>query len=135
MMNSLYERSCIIWQNKKTRGGKMGCTTLVIDKKTFDMVGDYLPCEEVLDDLVGFFSLFSDKTRLKILCALAISEMCVTDLALTIGLNQTTLSHQLRILRSVGAVSVRREGKIIYYGIKDEVINDVVFKGMDFLSR
>ena len=61
--------------------------------------------------------------------------MCVTDLALTIGLNQTTLSHQLRILRSVGAVSVRREGKIIYYGIKDEVINDVVFKGMDFLSR
>ena len=84
---------------------------------------------------MGCATLVIDKKRLKILCALAISEMCVTDLALTIGLNQTTLSHQLRILRSVGAVSVRREGKIIYYGIKDEVINDVVFKGMDFLSR
>ena len=45
MMNSLYERSCIIWQ-KKLRGGKMGCATLVIDKKTFDMVGDYLPAKK-----------------------------------------------------------------------------------------
>ncbi|MCI6443679.1 MAG: metalloregulator ArsR/SmtB family transcription factor, partial [Clostridia bacterium] len=66
---------------------------------------------------------------------LSISEMCVTDLAATIGLNQTTLSHQLRLMRSIGAVSVRREGKIIYYGIKDELINDIIFKGMDFLSK
>ncbi len=113
----------------------MGYATLVLDKKTFEMAGDYIPCGEVLDDLVGFFSLFSDKTRLKILCALSISEMCVTDLALTVGINQTTISHQLRILRSVGAVSVRREGKIIYYGIKDDIINDIIFKGMDFLSK
>ena len=109
--------------------------TLILDKKTFDMVGDYLPSGEILDDLVGFFTLFSDKTRLKIQCALSVSEMCVTDLALTVGINQTTLSHQLRIMRAEGAVSVRREGKIIYYGIKDETINDVIFKGMDFLSR
>lgn len=113
----------------------MAVATLMIDKKTFDMVGDYLPSGEVLEDLVGFFTLFSDKTRMKILCALSISEMCVTDLAATIGLNQTTLSHQLRLMRSIGAVSVRREGKIIYYGIKDELINDIIFKGMDFLSK
>ncbi len=112
----------------------MGAATLMIDKKTFDMIGDYLPGGEVLDDLVDFFSLFSDKTRLKILCALSVSEMCVTDLALTIGVNQTTLSHQLRIMRSVGAVNVRREGKIIYYGIRNDVINDIIFKGMDFLA-
>ena len=113
----------------------MAVATLMIDKKTFDMVGDYLPSGEVLEDLVGFFALFSDKTRMKILCARSISEMCVTDLAATIGLNQTTLSHQLRLMRSIGAVSVRREGKIIYYGIKDELINDIIFKGMDFLSK
>ena len=113
----------------------MAVATLMIDKKTFDMVGDYLPSGEVLEDLVGFFALFSDKTRMKILCELSISEMCVTDLAATIGLNQTTLSHQLRLMRSIGAVSVRREGKIIYYGIKDELINDIIFKGMDFLSK
>ena len=113
----------------------MAVATLMIGKKTFDMVGDYLPSGEVLEDLVGFFALFSDKTRMKILCALSISEMCVTDLAATIGLNQTTLSHQLRLMRSIGAVSVRREGKIIYYGIKDELINDIIFKGMDFLSK
>lgn len=113
----------------------MAVETLMLDKKTFDMVGEYLPCEDVLDELVEFFSLFSDKTRLRILCALSVSEMCVTDLSVTIGLNQTTLSHQLRIMRSVGAVSVRREGKIIYYGIKEDLINDVIFKGMDFLSK
>ena len=113
----------------------MDSCALMLDKKTFDMVGEYMPEAELLDDMVDFFSLFSDKTRLKILCALSISEMCVTDLSLTIKVNQTTISHQLRLMRSVGAVRVRREGKIIYYGIRDELINDVIFKGIDFLSK
>lgn len=110
-------------------------SALILDKKTFDAVGNYIPDEELLTDASEFFSLFSDKTRLKILCALAVSEMCVTDLSLTTGINQTTLSHQLRFMRSVGAVSVRREGKIIYYGIKNEIVNDVIFKGIEFLSE
>ena len=109
-------------------------SVLLLDKKTQGMVENYIPSDDILEDLVNFFGLFSDLTRLKILSALAISEMCVTDLSTLLGFNQTTVSHQLKTLRDIGAVKYRRQGKIITYSLKSDIINEVLLKGVEFLG-
>ena len=98
------------------------------------MIENYIPSDETLEELVSFFSLFSDLTRLKMISALAISEMCVTDLSNLLMVNQTTISHQLKTLRDIGAVKYRREGKIILYSLKSDMISEVILKGVEFLG-
>jgi DNA-binding transcriptional ArsR family regulator len=77
--------------------------------------------------------MFSDCTRIKILTALCLSEMCVNDLSVLLKLNQTTVSHQLKFLKQNGAVKCKRDGKIIYYSIADNCINDVMLNGVNYL--
>ena len=107
---------------------------LLLDKRTRSLVVDYVPTDDMLFDLVKFFSIFSDVTRLKMLSALAISEMCVNDISAVLKINQTTVSHQLRLLKNLGAVTQRRQGKVIFYSLKNEIINDVLLKGVEFLG-
>ena len=107
---------------------------LLLDKRTQSLIEDYVPQGEILEGLVCFFSVFSDYTRVKILSALAISELCVTDLSLILEINQTTVSHQLRFLKSAGIVKCCRQGKIIFYSLTDDSINDVILKGIEFLG-
>ena len=106
----------------------------LIDAKKQNVIKNYVPDGEILDDLVGFFSIFSDYTRLKMISALAISEMCVSDLSKILGLNQTTVSHQLRLLKSLNAVKTKRQGKIIFYSLRSDALNDVLLKGVEFLG-
>ena len=108
--------------------------TLLLDRRTQSMVEGYVPSGEILTSLVRFFSIFSDGTRLKILSALAISEMFVTDISRVLEINQTTVSHQLRFLKDAGMVRTERHGKIIFYSVVNEVVNDVLLKGVEFLG-
>ncbi len=112
----------------------MSGNILFLDRRTQTLVKDYLPNEEVIQDLVGFFTIFSDYTRLKMISALAISEMCVSDLSSILNINQTTVSHQLRLLKNLGAVESRRCGKIVFYSLKNELLSDVLLKGVEFLG-
>ena len=107
---------------------------LLLDKRTQSLIDDYVPQGEILEGIGCFFSVFSDYTRVKILTALAISELCVTDLSRILDINQTTLSHQLRFLKSAGIVKCVRQGKIIFYSLVNESINDVILKGIEFLG-
>ena len=93
----------------------MECDMLLLDRRTQSLVEDYVPSGEILEGIVCFFSIFSDSTRVRILSALAITEMCVTDLSRVLSINQTTVSHQLRFLKNVGIVKTERHGKIIFY--------------------
>ncbi len=108
--------------------------TLLLDRRTQSIVEGYVPAGEILSSLVRFFSVFSDSTRLRILSALAISEMCVTDISRVLGINQTTVSHQLRFLKDAGMVRMERHGKIIFYSVVNDVVNDVLLKGVEFLG-
>ena len=108
--------------------------TLLLDRRTQDMIEGYVPEGEILSGLVRFFSIFSDPTRIRILSALAISEMCVTDISRVLGINQTTVSHQLRFLKDTGMVKPARHGKIIFYSLANDLVNDVMLKGVEFLG-
>lgn len=108
--------------------------TLLLDKRTQSLIEDYVPQGDILEGIVCFFSVFSDYTRVKILSALAISELCVTDLSRILNINQTTVSHQLRFLRSAGIVKCVRQGKIVFYSLVNDSINDVILKGIEFLG-
>ena len=108
--------------------------TLLLDRRTQGLIEGYVPEGELLFSLVRFFSIFSDPTRLRILSALAISEMCVTDISRVLGINQTTVSHQLRFLKDAGLAETDRHGKIIFYSLRNDVVNDVLLKGVEFLG-
>ena len=112
----------------------MQSNILLLDKRSQALVSEYVPTEDMINQLVSFFSVFSDATRLKMLSALAISEMCVTDISVILGINQTTVSHQLRLLKNLGVVKMRRMGKVIFYSLKTELLNDVLLKGVEFLG-
>lgn len=107
---------------------------LLLDKRMQSLVTDYVPDQALLSRLVDFFTIFSDQTRLKMVAALSITEMCVTDISNVLNINQTTVSHQLRLLKNLGAVNMRRQGKIILYSLKDELLSDVLLKGVEFLG-
>ena len=108
--------------------------TLLLDRRMQSLVENYVPDGEILEGLVGFFSVFADSTRIRILSALAITELCVTDISRVLDINQTTVSHQLRFLKNVGIVKSNRCGKVIFYSLKNETVNDVLLKGVDFLG-
>ena len=107
---------------------------LLLDKRTQSLIEDYVPRGDILEGVVCFFSVFADYTRVKILSALAISELCVTDLSRILDINQTTVSHQLRFLKSAGIVKSLRQGKIVFYSLTNDAINDVILKGIEFLG-
>ncbi len=107
---------------------------MLLDRRTKDLIREYVPNGDVLDSIVCFFSIFADHTRVKMLSALAISEMCVTDLSRVLDINQTTVSHQLRLLKNLGIVKSERQGKIIFYSLVNDTVNDVMLKGVEFLG-
>lgn len=107
---------------------------ILLDRRLQDMVIEYLPKKETLDELACFFSVFSDTTRLKIISALAVSEMCVTDISRILRLNQTTVSHQLRLLKAGNVVKTKRQGKIIFYSLCENAVSDILLKGVEFLG-
>ena len=108
---------------------------IILDEKKQKELGYYMPQKEVLEDLANFFSIFSDATRIKIISALSLTEMCVNDIANILELNQTTVSHQLKSLKGVGAVKTRRDGKSIFYSIANPYINDCLLSGVEYLYQ
>ncbi|MDE6398226.1 MAG: metalloregulator ArsR/SmtB family transcription factor [Clostridiales bacterium] len=107
---------------------------LLIDNRTLALVREFVPKEDALTAMSDFFSMLGDGTRLKLISALSITEMCVTDLSLSLKINQTTVSHQLKNLKAIGAVKVRRQGKIAFYSLKDNELLDIMLKAVNFVS-
>lgn len=100
-----------------------------------DEINNYMPSDKKLRDMACFFQNFSDSTRLKIISALSISELCVNDLASVLDINQTTISHQLKYLKNQRIVDSKRDGKIIKYSLHNEYINELMNYAIESLKQ
>lgn len=98
-------------------------------------IDEKMPPEEELQDLAEFFKVFGDATRLKILYVLLCSQMCVYDIAAVLGMSQSAISHQLRVLKQLGLVKHRREGKTIFYSLADAHIVTILSQGLDHIEE
>ena len=85
--------------------------------------------------LAGFFKALSDPTRARIISALSAGELCVCDVAATLGMTQSAISHQLRVLRQLRLVKRRREGQMAYYTLDDEHVSRLFAEGMSHLEH
>lgn len=86
----------------------------------------HLADEDAIMNAADMFSVLGDTTRLRVLVSLLHGELCVTDIAAATGVNRTTISHQLRVLRSNNLVERRREGKVVYYTIANEKLTHLL---------
>lgn len=98
-----------------------------------DMVRNELPTDELLCDLADLFKVFGDTTRMKILFSLFESEMCVCAIAELLGMAQSAISHQLKVLKNNKLVDSRREGKTIFYFLADDHVRSIIGQGFDHL--
>ena len=111
------------------------CSCNIIHKDVVEEVKDKLPQEEILYDLAELFKVFGDSTRIKIICSLFESEMCVCDLSALLNISQSAISHQLRVLKSARLVKFRRAGKVIYYSLDDEHIKQIFDAGLHHITE
>ena len=109
------------------------CEFLCIHEDTVREVRESMPEEDTLYDLAEFFKIFGDSTRIRILYALYERELCVCDIASLLGLTQTAVSHQLRILKTNKIVKARRDGKTIFYSLDDAHVHDILNMGIEHL--
>lgn len=93
------------------------------------------PDDEILYDLAELFKVFGDSTRIKILYSLFENELCVYDIARLLNLSQSSVSHQLRILKTSKLVKFRREGKSIFYSLDDEHVREIISMGMEHVEE
>ena len=99
------------------------------------MVLHELPTDELLCDLADLFKVFGDTTRMKILFSLFESELCVCAIAELLGMAQSAISHQLKVLKNNKLVDCRREGKTIFYFLADDHVRSIIGQGFDHLSH
>jgi ArsR family transcriptional regulator len=111
------------------------CDCIVIHKDVVDKVRQNMPEEENLYDLAELFKVFGDTTRIKILCALFDSEMCVCDIASLLNMTQSAISHQLRVLKQAKLVKYRKEGKIVFYSLDDEHVKMIFDQGLMHITE
>lgn len=98
-------------------------------------VSEKLPDEEILYDVAELFKVFGDSTRVRIICALFESEMCVCDIAAVLNMTQSAISHQLRVLKQARLVKYRRSGKTVYYSLADKHIQNIFDQAFEHIME
>lgn len=96
------------------------CTIYCYDEPKVKRVRERLSQHD-FQETADLFKVLADETRLKIACALSEEEeLCVCDVANIIGSSMATASHHLRLLRNMGIATTRKEGKLVFYSLRDE---------------
>ncbi|BCZ45443.1 transcriptional regulator [Clostridium gelidum] len=111
------------------------CNCTIIHEDIVNKVKECIPEEETLYDLADLFKVLGDSTRIKILCVLFEAEMCVCDIAALLGMTQSAISHQLRVLKQARLVKYKRQGKVVYYSLDDEHVKSIFDQGLVHISE
>lgn len=109
--------------------------TCCTNQENVDIVLENLPSEDDIVDISEIFNLLGDPTRMRILSALRIKELCVGDLAALMEISQSGVSHQLRSLKKARVIKGRREGKMIYYSLDDEHIDRMITTALEHIHE
>lgn len=88
-----------------------------------------------VQELADLFKVLGNPTRIRIVQQLLNKEMCVTDIAEAMGMGQSAISHQLRVLRQARLVAFRKEGKTVYYSLNDEHVVMLLSQGIEHVSH
>ena len=107
-------------------GDEGTCEVQVVHGTRVASVRRRLPDMQALEDAAERFKVLGDPTRLKILLALSLAELCVCDLATTVGVAQPAVSQHLKILRAYRFVQFRRHGRMAFYRLADPQISDLL---------
>jgi ArsR family transcriptional regulator len=111
------------------------CSYLCVHEDVVAQVRAHFPQEEHLVSLAELFKTFGDGTRVRILYVLLEAEVCVCDLAALLGMTQSAVSHQLRILKTARLIKARRDGKTVFYSLADDHVATLLRNGMEHICE
>jgi ArsR family transcriptional regulator, lead/cadmium/zinc/bismuth-responsive transcriptional repressor len=111
------------------------CDVTCIHKEDIEYVRGKMINESTVVSMAEIFKALGDSTRIKIIYILSIKELCVCDITEALGMNQSAISHQLRVLRNLRLVKYRRDGKIIYYSLDDNHILHLFNEGLEHVRH
>ena len=111
------------------------CLSKSISEEDMKDIKKHIPKDDTIQNMAEFFKVFGDGTRLKILYYLSRHELCVADLALLVNMQQSAISHQLKLLRLNRLVKYRKAGTTNYYSLDDEHINSIFEVALEHLQE
>ena len=111
------------------------CGFLYVHENAVERVLREMPGDETLYDLAELFKVFGDSTRIKLLYALFEAELCVCDISRLLGLTQSAVSHQLRVLKNSRLVKFRKDGKTVFYSLADDHVRKIIAQGMEHVNE
>ncbi|MDO5456385.1 MAG: metalloregulator ArsR/SmtB family transcription factor [Eubacteriales bacterium] len=109
------------------------CDVTEVHADKVQYLHEKMPDESKLYDLAELFKAFGDSTRIRILFALFEADICVCDLAESLNMTQSAISHQLRLLKQAKLVNGRREGKQIIYYLADDHVRTIISMGLEHI--
>ena len=111
------------------------CDTYQVHEELVKAVNEKMPEVDELYDLAELFKVFGDSTRIRILYVLFEAELCVCDIAQTLNMTQSAISHQLKILKQSRLVKNRREGKQVFYALADDHVRTIIRQGREHIEE
>ena len=111
------------------------CACEVIHEDAVAQVRQQLSAGEEYVRLASLLKLFGDPTRVRLLHALELHELCVCDLAALLGVTKSAVSHQLKMLRLANLVKYRREGQVVYYSLADSHVRSILETGFEHIRE
>ena len=108
---------------------------IYVGKDQMGTILQSMPPADKISALSELFKVFGDNTRLRIMFVLSQQEVCVYDLAVLLGMTQSAISHQLRILKQSRLVKSRRDGKMTFYSLDDDHVRSVISQGMEHVME
>ena len=112
-----------------------GCEVFCQREELLQHVMANMPQAELLERLAELFKVLGDPTRVKLLWALSMHEMCVCELSTALEMSQSMVSHQLRLLRNARLVACRREGRSMYYSLADAHVSLLFSQGLEHVQE
>lgn len=111
------------------------CQCKEVHDQVVEKIKESIPDDTTVQKLSELFKVFGDGTRLKIIYALLQKELCVCDICEVVEMSQSSVSHQLRLLKTTGLVKYRKEGKTVFYSLDDEHVNSIFSVGLSHIKH